>query len=182
MTEDLQDEIAKLDRLPAAELQRRYHALTGKPARSAHPAFLARRLAWALQEQHFGGLPEEARQRIAELAESLNPLAKVATKARRRSMTDPPTRGSRGGSRPSHRQREIRLPRPGATIRRTYKGREIAVRVLDYGFEFDGRHHRSLTAIAKLITGAHWNGLLFFGLIKQQRKDLHDQASSTTAA
>jgi hypothetical protein len=180
MTEDLQAEIAMCFRLPAAGLQQRYQALTGKPARSTHPAFLARRLAWALQEQQVGGLPDEARQRIAELAESLDPLAKAATKARRRSPTDPHGRSNRRGGRPGHRRREIRLPGPGATIRRTYKGCEIAVRILDDGFEFDGHHYRSLTAIAKLVTGAHWNGLLFFGLIKQQRKDLHDQASSTT--
>jgi hypothetical protein len=181
MTEDLQAEMAMLFRLPAAELQQRYQALSGKPARSAHPAFLARRLAWALQEQQVGGLPDEARQRIAELAESLNPLAKAATKARRFGTTDPHARGSRRGGQPGHRRREIRLPGPGATIRRTYKGREIAVRILDDGFEFDGRRYRSLTAIAKLVTGAHWNGLLFFGMIRQQRKDLHDKASSRTA-
>jgi hypothetical protein len=178
MTEDLQAEIAKLDRLPVAELQRRYQALTGKPARSAHPAFLARRLAWELQARHLGGLSDEARQRIAELAESLDPLAKAATKARRCGTADLHARGSEGGTRLGHRRREIRLPGPGTTVRRTYKGREIAVRILDDGFEFDDRRYRSLTAIAKLVTGAHWNGLLFFGLIRQQRKDLHDKASS----
>jgi hypothetical protein len=177
MTEELQAEIAKLIRLPAAELQQRYRALTGKPARSAHPAFLARRLAWALQGQHFGGLPDETRQRIAELAESLNPLAKAATKARRCGTADPHARGNIRGGQSGQRRREIRLPGSGTTIRRTYKGREIAVRILDDGFEFDGRRYRSLTAIAKLVTGAHWNGLLFFGLIRQHRKDLHDKAS-----
>lgn len=182
MTADLQAEIAKLNRLPAAELQQRYQALTGKPARSAHRVFLARRLVWALQEHHLSGLPDEARRRIADLAESLDPLAKAATRARRRSaaLLGEHTDEDRT-IKPRHRPREIRLPRSGAVIRRIYKGREIAVQVLDRGFEFDGSRYSSLTAIAQVVTGVHWNGLLFFGLIRQHRKEPHAKATTGTA-
>ena len=54
-------------------------------------------------------------------------------------------------------------------IRRTYDGREISVRVLERGFEFDGRYYRSLSAIAFAVTGARWNGNLFFGFVKQRK-------------
>ena len=64
---------------------------------------------------------------------------------------------------------QIRLPKPGDLIRRVYKGRELIVRVLDRAFEYDGQRFRSLSAIAKAITGAHWNGLLFFGLVTQKK-------------
>ena len=65
--------------------------------------------------------------------------------------------------------RDIRLPPPGEYLRRDYRGRDILVRILDRGFEFEGRRYRSLSAIAKAVTGAHWNGLLFFGLVKQDK-------------
>ena len=56
------------------------------------------------------------------------------------------------------------LPMPGTVLRRDYKGRTILVTVLDRGFEFEGEFFRSLSAVAQHITGAHWNGRLFFGL------------------
>jgi len=65
--------------------------------------------------------------------------------------------------------RDARLPMPGSVLRRNYQGREILVRVLEGGFEFEGRRYRSLSAIAKAVTGAHWNGMLFFGLVVQEK-------------
>ena len=166
MTEDIHAEIATLHRLSAAELQPRYASLFGRSARSKNRAFLQKRVAWKLQQQAYGGLPPTAVIRLRELTALLNPLAEIAARARRPAQRtarrSPPRR-----SRP--RPREIRLPGPGALIRRVYKGREILVRVLDSGFEYDGHRYRSLSAIAKVITGAHWNGLLFFGIVTQRR-------------
>ena len=54
---------------------------------------------------------------------------------------------------------------PGAVITREYKGREVRVTVLEEGFEHEGTVHRSLSAVAKAVTGAHWNGFHFFGLV-----------------
>ena len=110
-----------------------------------------------------GGLPTKAQRRLTEFTEQLDPLAEMATKARRRVKTQTGSKQRRG------RPREIRLPKPGALIRRAYKGREIVVRVLQTGFEYEGERHRSLSAIAKKITSAHWNGLLFFGLVSQKK-------------
>lgn len=70
----------------------------------------------------------------------------------------------------SRRGPKVRLPPPGCMIRRTYAGREIVVRVLPRGFEYDGQHFRSLSAIAKAVTGAKWNGNLFFGFVKQRKE------------
>ena len=51
------------------------------------------------------------------------------------------------------KDRDARLPAPGATLARTYKGKEYRVTVLDAGFRLDGKDWRSLTAIARAVTG-----------------------------
>jgi hypothetical protein len=53
---------------------------------------------------------------------------------------------------------------PGAVIARRYKGQDIEVRVLPDGFEFEGEVYRTLSAVAKKVTGTHWNGYHFFRL------------------
>jgi hypothetical protein len=55
-----------------------------------------------------------------------------------------------------------RLPMSGAVLTRRYKGRVVEVRVLPHGFEFEGDVYRSLSAVAKKVTGTHWNGFHFF--------------------
>ena len=55
-------------------------------------------------------------------------------------------------------------------ITRNYKGAELQVTVRVDGFEYEGRVHPSLSAVAKAITGTHWNGFLFFGLTKKKAK------------
>lgn len=52
----------------------------------------------------------------------------------------------------------------GAVLRREWQGRTFEVRVLDGGFEHAGVQYRSLSAVARFITGTRWNGLRFFGL------------------
>jgi hypothetical protein len=62
------------------------------------------------------------------------------------------------------RPRDPRLPAPGTTLARTFNGKEIKVEVLDAGFKFDGKTWRSLSAIARSVSGTSWNGFLFFNL------------------
>jgi hypothetical protein len=66
--------------------------------------------------------------------------------------------------------RDPRLPKPGTVLSRPYRGHDIRVSVLEKGFEHAGRPYRSLSAIAREVTGQRWNGLLFFGLTKRDRK------------
>jgi hypothetical protein len=54
----------------------------------------------------------------------------------------------------------------GTTLVRQWRGHTHAVLVRDDGFEYEGQPYRSLSVIAKRITGAHWSGPRFFGLIK----------------
>ena len=57
---------------------------------------------------------------------------------------------------------------PGTVIARAYKNHRIVVHVLDNGFHWDGQTFKSLTAVAKAVTGSHWNGYHFFGLRKDK--------------
>jgi hypothetical protein len=95
--------------------------------------------------------------------ESLDPLGKLAARARGGVPNAPAKRKSQPP------RRDVRLPKSGDVLRRDYKGQAIIVRVLESGFEYEGRRFGSLSAIAKAITGAHWNGLLFFGIVHQER-------------
>jgi hypothetical protein len=53
---------------------------------------------------------------------------------------------------------------PGMALQRQYKGQTVRVMVLTDGFEYLGERYKSLSAVAKAVTGQHWNGRLFFGL------------------
>jgi hypothetical protein len=55
----------------------------------------------------------------------------------------------------------------GTLLTRKYKGRTLQVKVATDGFEFEGEMYKSLSAIAKAVTGSHWNGYHFFGLAKR---------------
>jgi hypothetical protein len=55
-----------------------------------------------------------------------------------------------------------RLPLPGTILTRWYKGQTLKVQVLRHGFEYDDQIYKSLSAVAKAITGSHTSGFLFF--------------------
>jgi hypothetical protein len=145
-------QLQELLTLSPAELARRYEALFGKPPRVRNKAFLQRRVAWKLQEREFGGLPERAATRLDELIARLDlPLRDPA----------PP--------RPRATQRaESRGPMVGTTLIRKWHDQEIRVEVRDGGFEWQSTLYKSLSAVAKAITGANWNGKLFFGLTQRK--------------
>jgi hypothetical protein len=65
----------------------------------------------------------------------------------------------------------------GATLVRQWRGHTHTVLVRGDGFEYDGQRYRSLTVIAKQITGAHWSGPRFFGVSKRARGSLPAEAS-----
>lgn len=58
--------------------------------------------------------------------------------------------------------RDPRLPMPGTILTKEYDGKRIDVRVLENGFEYNNQQYRSLSAIAREITGTSWNGFVFF--------------------
>jgi hypothetical protein len=151
-------EVAALRRMTTKELRDTYAKVFGEATQANNRAWLIKRIAWRLQAQAEGGLSERARQRAAELANEADlrlspPKDPIVSQTADYTCT----RTLRG-------QADDRLPPPGSVITRTYKGEKLLVKVLDHGFEFEGQVYRSLSAVAKQITGSHCNGYQFFRL------------------
>jgi hypothetical protein len=157
LTEELRAEIAGLDELSVAELRDRYRALFGEDSHSRNRRYLVRRCAWGVQAREFGGLSEAARERALSIAR----LADI----RRTPPSEGKTRRVPVDSRP-----DPKLPPPGTTLVRPYRGRDVRVVVLESGFEWEGRVYRSLSAVAKSVTGQHLSGLRFFGLSPRKER------------
>jgi hypothetical protein len=157
--------LQKLPGLTVRVLKVKYREIFGEEARIGHKEYLLRRIGWQLQASADGNLSERARDRITEIAD----LADIRPGKPTTSLIATP-RPSEPLSiaTSSHTPCDPRLPPVGTLLRRHYKGREIVVRVLDQGFEYDSERYRSLSAIARHVTGTRWNGLLFFGLTERQ--------------
>jgi len=149
-------EISALNRLSPAQLRERYAEVFGERSRSGNKHFLIKRIAWRLQANAEGGLSSRAVDRARELAADSHLR-----------VNPPPLPIAVAGPSPAPRSRYIgdgRLPPVGAVITREYRGRNVQVKVVEGGFEFQGEVYRSLSAVAKAICGSHCNGFLFFNL------------------
>jgi hypothetical protein len=166
-TGSIEQSLAALRRMTPAQLRAHYLEVFGEPSRSGNKDFLFKRIAWRIQSLAEGGLSERARRRAEELARDADIRLtvprppKVATDAATRTVTLQAPKGT------AH----DRLPIPGTVLTRKYRGRQVEVKVLPDGFDYDGQVYRSLTAVAEAVTGSHWNGHLFFGLTTVTRKD-----------
>ena len=67
----------------------------------------------------------------------------------------------------TERERDPRLPNAGTLLKRVHGKTEHVVKVLEHDFEYKGKRHKSLSSIARQITGTSWNGFLFFGLMQR---------------
>lgn len=155
-------QIAKLKRMPVAELRLEWRRLYGEETRSRNRDYLWKRLAWRVQELAYGGLDEATNQRLAELAPETD------VRARRPNGFDPDKLVAHSPPPPATK-RDPRLPTPGTVLTRQWHGTEIRVLVRDAGYEHEGRLFGSLSAVAQAVTGAKWNGKLFFGLTQRKR-------------
>ena len=142
-------QIAELESVSFDELKRRWRSLIGTEPPTHNRPFLVKRMAYRIQEQVYGGLSENAKERLAEVAERYG-IDEDGRIARR------PKRG------------ESDRPVVGTRFIREWRGKRYEVTVTTTGYEYGGKPYRSLSAIAKAITGTQWNGKVFFGL-KSQR-------------
>jgi len=146
------DEIMALKNAPAEELQRRYKELYGEDASGTHKTYLWRKIAYKLQEQKHGGLSVKTKGRLKVLIDDFDPINNKALRPDKPMVSqEAPVK-------------DKRLPIPGTVITKEYKGATYQVKVLEKGFEYNAKIYKTLSAIAKEITGAHWNGYLFFNL------------------
>jgi len=141
MTDSVLAQLAALKTTPTRELKQRWQALFDTPPPTYNRKFLECRLAYRIQELHFGGLKPETVRRLEALGEQLDG-GKIAV------------RKIRGDDRPI----------VGTRLIREYQGVEHCVTVTTDGYEWQGRPYKSLSAIARAITGTRWNGWVFFGM------------------
>jgi len=151
---DLAAELGALEAISVHELVHRHIELFGLAPRSRNRESLLRRCAWRLQERALGGLSGAARRRLAELQAEID-----------LGVAHPPRRAT---GRVGAATRELA---PSTVLCREWRGTTVEVRVREDGtFEHAGVVHRSLSAVARAVTGARWNGRLFFGLVERTRK------------
>lgn len=151
---DIAAEVAILQGMTVDQLRKRYTEVYGEACRTRHRTHLVRKIAWRMQALAEGDLSERARRRAEELANDAD--VRVAPPRNQRIeatthtvATAPPV--------------DSRLPAVGQALVRNYKGRQIRVIILPDGFDYNGHRYRSLSAVAKAITGSHCNGFRFFG-------------------
>jgi hypothetical protein len=152
-------ELAALRRMTVGELRVRYAEVFGETTNGRHKDWLVKRIIWRMQALAEGDLTERARRRAAELANDAD-LRRKAPK----SPPAAPDAGTRTRTRRLPTKGDRRLPIPGSMITRVYKGETLEVKVRPAGFEYEGEVFKSLSAVAKKITGAHCNGYYFFRL------------------
>jgi len=153
---------------------------------------LVRALAWRIQCERHGGLTRGLEQRLARAArEAMRNETKDKTPFVGASGTGAGADGSMASVRPASSSPSTlsvrRTLRPGTRLVRAWQGSVHEVTVMPDGFLWDGRTHRSLSVIAKAITGTSWNGWLFFGVngrsgrIASSRRDPENGTRENTA-
>ncbi|NJO54662.1 MAG: DUF2924 domain-containing protein [Bacteroidales bacterium] len=141
MTDPVLARVAAIKTMPTPALKTMWRELYGTDAPPYNRRFLESRLAYRVQELAYGGLKPETVKRLDALARGVED-------------TNPKTR----------RIRADQKPIAGTRLIREYGGVEHVATVLNDGYEFEGRPYKSLSAIARAITGTRWNGWVFFGL------------------
>jgi len=163
MTVNVGKELAALRRMSVNELRLRYAEVFGETTNGRHKEWLIKRIIYRMQMLAEGDLSERARRRADELANDADlrrrPPKVLATDREAPNRTKTARLRTDGDS---------RVPMTGSAITRVYKGETLEVKVLPAGFEYEGEAYKSLSAVAKKITGSHTNGYLFFRLPKKE--------------
>src|SRR5689334_23011986 len=134
-------QLAALKDAPAPALKGRWRELFDSEPPPYNRRFLESRLAYRIQELSYGGLSKETIERLNALAEQVG--------------------GSKGRvNKTAFRSRPV----AGTRLIREWHGIEHCVTVRDDDFEYLGRPYKTLSVIARQITGTRWNGWVFFGL------------------
>ena len=140
MVDTVLAQLAALKNAPVTYLKQKWRDLFDREPPPYNRRFLENRLAYRIQELAYGGLSEETIERLDAIADELE------------------------GKEPKRRSSLVDRPIAGTRLIREWKGREHCVTVRYEDFEYQGRPYKSLSAIARHITGTRWNGLVFFGL------------------
>jgi hypothetical protein len=138
--EDMASEIGRLPDLSRVELKYQWRSMFKSPApKHLSRQLLAKAVAFGIREKAGAGLSAVTKRRLREIAAAI-----------REGREETVSLGPR--------------IRPGTRLMRAWQGTTHVVDVLEQGFEWQGVHHSSLSAIAKEISGTNWNGYAFFGV------------------
>jgi len=140
--------LAALKNMTVNELKAEWQALFDAPAPNNSRTFLESRLAYRIQELTYGGPDKQTRRLLDLLADEVE-----GTLTRKAQIADP------------------RNPVVGTKLIREWDGIAHTVTVLKDGFEWGGQRYKSLSAVARSITGTRWNGYRFFGLRERKREE-----------
>jgi hypothetical protein len=139
--------VAALKTMPISDLKHQWHDLFQTDPPPYNRRYLESRLAYRIQELAHGGLKPETIERLQALADALD-----------------------DDSSTPHRRHPNGRPIAGTQLVREWQGVEHRVTVTDGGFVHEGKPYKSLSAIARAITGTRWNGWIFFGLKNQRAR------------
>jgi len=150
MVKEIGVELQKLGDLGRQEIEVVWAELYGRAmALPSRREFVLALLAYRLQEKAYGGLSTSLRKRLRALGAELE--------------IDPDADFL-----------DVPRIRPGARLLREWQGETHKVTVVEEGFVYEGKRYKSLSEIARLITGTRWSGPRFFGLEKNSgRRERH---------
>ena len=137
--------LAALKTMSVKELKAEWSKLMGSEAPNNSSQFMIQRLSYRIQELAFGGMSKPLVRTLDALADAYE-----GKKVRKSVIADP------------------RNPIIGTRLIREWNGTEHTVTVKKDGFDWQGQRFKSLSAIAKTITGTSWNGYRFFGLRQKE--------------
>jgi len=144
-SEELEREVASLSALDAEALRKNWtNAFGEEPSRQIGRSLMVRALAYRLQERALGGLKKSA-LRMLERAADCESAVSLERSAKRRAGA-------------------------GSVLIRQWRGVNHRVTVLDDDVIYQGRRYKSLSEVARVITGTRWSGPLFFGLKRRARE------------
>lgn len=148
-SEPIPQRLAGLESSSSAELKQQWRALYhSEPPHRISRELLTRAMAYRIQEQVYGGLKPSTRKLLLRLADD-----------------------ARSGR--SLKPEPFAAAAAGTVLMREWHGVTHEVRVLDRGVLYKRKRCRSLSEVAQMITGAHWNGPQFFGLRGERQEARH---------
>ncbi|MEE9369147.1 MAG: DUF2924 domain-containing protein [Pontiella sp.] len=142
-------QLAALEKMSSEQLREKWFDLYGEQAPKYRKAFLLKRLAYRIQELYYGGLSEPSKECLKQIA-GKDPIATVKVPV------------------PDARKPHDSIL-PGTRFVRLWHQRQYEVIARETGFEYEGQIYRSLSAVARTITGTQWNGKIFFGVKRDYR-------------
>jgi hypothetical protein len=172
------ERLAALTSMSLAELRESYQRVFGKPSLSRNRKVLLKKIAEQIQadEAANGSSTMPAAKATLTVKFERKGGKKSGGKSKGHPKAKPATKGketaAKSNTTRSAGQRDERPPRAGTDIVREWHGKKYVVRVLESGFEYQGKPYKSLSALAKHITGQIVNGYAWFSLTKQEKSAL----------